>query len=331
LKTRTKEDPGWENELAVWCSEASYISLEKESWYDKLTYLLHHGTCLENINPRERRSLRLKFAQYHLINSVLFCVNYDGVLLRCLKCEDAKKFLKELHDGPTGGNFAGNTTAHKILRAGYYWPTLFKDTHTYSRNYKMCQVSMGKEKRVVSPLQLVVVSLPFEQWGLDIIGKITPSSSKQNKYILTSTYYFTKWEKAIPLTHVNEKLVIQFIEQQLITRFDVPSIVVFDNADYFSSTLLIDFSLDKEIIIRYYENYYLQGNRVEESTNKNLVRILKKTVADNQRNWHNMLHNALWVDSVTPKESIGNSPYFMVYRQESILPNGLYLPSLQLA
>jgi hypothetical protein len=70
---------------------------------------------------------------------------------------------------------------------------------------------------------------------------------------------------------------------------------------------------------------------VVESTNKNLVRILKKIVADNQGNLHSSLHNDLWADSVTPKEAIGNSPYFMVYRKESVLPNGLYLPSLQLA
>jgi hypothetical protein len=328
---QVNEDPRWENELALWCGEASYVSPGKESWYEKLTYLLHHGTCPENLNPRERRALRLKSTQYRLINSVLFRVNYDGVLLRCLEREDADKVLKELHDGPAGGHFAGNTTAHKILRAGYYWPTLFKDAHTYARNCKTCQISMGREKRAVVPLQPVVVSRPFEQWGLDIIGEITPSSSKQHRYILTATDYFTKWAEAIPLTHVNEKVVIQFIEQQLITRFGVPSILVFDNATYFSSTLLTEFSLDKGIIIRYSANYYPQGNRVAESTNKNLVRILKKTVADNQRNWHSSLHNALWDDRVTPKEAIGNSPYFLVYGQEAILPNGLYLPSLQLA
>jgi hypothetical protein len=48
-------------------------------------------------------------------------------------------------------------------------------------------------------------------------------------------------------------------------------------------------------------------------------------------NWNNIIHNALWADRVTPKEAIGNSPYFLVYGQEAILPNELYLPSLQLA
>jgi hypothetical protein len=102
----------------------------------------------------------------------------------------------------------------------------------------MFQISGGREKREVVPVQLVVVSRSFEQWGLDIIGEITPSSSKQHNYILTSIDYFTKWEEAVPLTHANEKVVIQFIEQQLITRFSMPSVLIFDNTSYFYSTLL---------------------------------------------------------------------------------------------
>jgi hypothetical protein len=93
----------------------------------------------------------------------------------------------------------------------------------------------------------------------------------------------------------------------------------------------MEFSLEKGIIIKYSANYYPQGNGVAESTNKNLVRILKKIVVENQRNWHNALYNALWVDRVTPKEALGNSPYFLIYRQESILPTGLYLPYLHLS
>jgi transposase InsO family protein len=89
--------------------------------------------------------------------------------------------------------------------------------------------------------------------------------------------------------------VIQFLEQQLITRFGCPPSSFFTMLAYFSSMHLTEFSLDKGIIIRYSANYYPQGNGVAESTNKNLVRILKKTVVENQRNWHNLLHNSLWV------------------------------------
>jgi len=36
--------------------------------------------------------------------------------------------------------------------------------------------------------------------------------------------------------------------------------------------------------------------------------MLKETVIENHKNWKNALHNALWVDKVTPKEALGTSP-----------------------
>ena len=67
-----------------------------------------------------------------MIDGVLFQRNCDKVLLRCLEKDDAKHILTELHDGPAGGHFSGETTAHKVLREGYYWPTLFKDAHAHA-------------------------------------------------------------------------------------------------------------------------------------------------------------------------------------------------------
>jgi hypothetical protein len=58
---------------------------------------------------------------------------------------------------------------------------------------------------------------------------------------------------------------------------------------------------------------------------------MKRIVTEHQRNWHLSLPNALWDDRVTPKDSLGNSPFFLVYGQEVILPTHTFLPSLQLA
>jgi hypothetical protein len=123
-------------------------------------------------------------------------------------------------------------------------------------------MSAGRGKREIVPHQPMIVSRPFEKWRIYIIREITLNSLKQHKYILTATDYFTKWVEAIPLTHVNENVVIQFIEQKLITRFEMPSILIFDNFSYFYSTLLTKFSLDKGIIIKYSTNYYPKGNGV---------------------------------------------------------------------
>jgi hypothetical protein len=101
---------------------------------------------------------------------VIFCVNYDGVLIRCLEHDDAETILKTLHDSLVGGNCLEETMAHKILRVGYYWPTFFRDGHAYARKCKSCQVCISREKRPSIPLHPVTVSIPFEQWGIDVIG-----------------------------------------------------------------------------------------------------------------------------------------------------------------
>eukprot|EP00253_Pinus_taeda_P031826 PITA_31826 len=197
---------------------------------------------------------------------------------QCLEKQEAQKVLQELHDEPAGDHFGADTTAHKVIHARYYWPTLFRDAHEYVRKCPSCQTSSGRLKKSAFPLQPVNIEQPFEQWGLDIIGEITPNSSKQHKYILTATDYFTKWVEAIPLKTTNSKAIIEFIDQSIITRFGVPNALVFDNASYFSSNAMYDFAIKRGFKLKYSANYYPQGNGLEESTNKNLIKIIKRTI-----------------------------------------------------
>ena len=90
-----------------------------------------------------------------------------------------------------GNHFSKETTAHKVLRAGYYWPILFKDAHAHALKCQIDKLNVGKERRLAFPLHLVTIENPFEQWGLDVVGEINPNSSKLHKYILTTTNYFS--------------------------------------------------------------------------------------------------------------------------------------------
>ena len=96
---------------------------DEESLYADIVYYLKNGYAPSYLDYTKKRALRLKDKQYQLINDILFRMNYDSVLLRCLEKSEADKILQELHDGPAGRNYARDATTHKILRAGYYWPT----------------------------------------------------------------------------------------------------------------------------------------------------------------------------------------------------------------
>ena len=73
-------------------------------------------------------------------------------------------------------------------------------------------------------------------------------------------------------------------------------------------------------------SYYPQGNGLAESSNKSLVRIIKKLLEENKKNWDSKLKFALWVDRVTNKKSIGNSPFKLVYGADAVFPIQLILP-----
>jgi hypothetical protein len=89
--------------------------------------------------------------------------------------------------------------------------------------------------------------------------------------------------------------------------------------------------LEKGIKIKYSTNYYPQGNGLAKSMNKNHLKIIKKTISDNQRDWHQILVYALWDYKITPKATLGNFPSFLICRKEAILPVNIALPSLRLA
>ena len=80
---------------------------------------------------------------------------------------------------------------------------------------------------------------------MDIIGEINPNSSLQHKYILTAIEYFTHWVEAIPSRKVNEDVVMDFLQDHIMTKFGVPISLVFYNATYFSSLRLTTFSHEK--------------------------------------------------------------------------------------
>jgi hypothetical protein len=143
-------------------TQISCAQIIPNSWYDNIIFYLLHIIDPRNLDPEKKRALRLKSASFQLINAILFRKNFDNVFLRCLEKEESERVLVEIHSGDVGGHFGGDTTSHKVLRAGYYWHTLFKDAHTLSRKCIICQRDVGWVKKVSFPLQSITVDTPVQ-------------------------------------------------------------------------------------------------------------------------------------------------------------------------
>ena len=187
---------------------------------------------------------------------------------------------------------------------------------------------MFAEKKRLAPLPLLPVFIeePFRQWGLDFIGEINPPSSGQFKWILTATDYFTKWVEAVPTRKANDLVVMKFLEENIFSRFGCPVKIITDNAQVFNSVRFINFCQTYNVLLSHSTTYHPQGNGLAESSNKTLVKILKKTINENQKDWDSKLIFALWAVRMTTKISTGKSPYELVYGAQALFPTQLARP-----
>ncbi|XP_059074946.1 uncharacterized protein LOC131874979 [Cryptomeria japonica] len=160
-----------------------------------LTYLLNKK-CRARMTPTQKRALRIKCQHYMLQGSILYRRNHEGIYLRCVGKEEAKQIIEHFHSKFGTRHGANLAIAHQILRAGYYWPTLFKDTFDHVKTCHTCQVTTFREKNPTMPLNPMIEARPFAKWGMDFIGVINPASSAQHRYIITATNYCTRWLKA---------------------------------------------------------------------------------------------------------------------------------------
>ena len=117
--------------------------------------------------------------------------NYEGIYLKFLGCEEAKEALEYFHEKNGIGNNLGEAIAHMILRLGYFWPTIFKDTFEHVHTCHICQTSANKERHPTMQLKPMFEVCPFARWGLDFIGPVNPSLSMRHIFILIATDYST--------------------------------------------------------------------------------------------------------------------------------------------
>ena len=92
----------------------------------------------------------------------------------------------------------------------------------------------------------------------------------------------------------------------------MPTKITTDNAKAFSSAKISSFCFEHGISLSHSSNYYPQGNGQAESSNKNLMTIVKKIVGENKKAWDSKIKYALWADRITKKASIGKSPFELV-------------------
>ena len=73
--------------------------------------------------------------------------------------------------------------------------------------------------------------------------------------------------------------------------------------------------------------YYAQANGQAEASNKGVIKLIKRKIDVQPRQWHTTLNEALWAYIMSCHGATKVSPYQLVYGHEAVLPWELKLGS----
>ncbi|XP_051888858.1 uncharacterized protein LOC127579869 isoform X2 [Pristis pectinata] len=222
------------------------------------------------------------------------------------------EILNLAHSMPLGGHFGVNKTVGKILKQ-FYWPGLRKDVVMFCRTCHTCQmVGKPNQKPPVAPLKPIpAFGEPFSKVIVDCVGPL-PKSKTGNQYLLTIMCATSRFPEAIPLRNIKAKTVSKALVK-FFTLFGLPKEIQSDQGSNFMSKIFqqIVYELGAKQIVS--SAYHPESQGALERFHSTLKNMLKTYCFENTKDWDEGIHLLLFAVRESIQESIGFSPFELVF------------------
>jgi transposase InsO family protein len=195
---------------------------------------------------------------------------------------------------------------------------MHEDTKRYVASCPECQRTGNISQRNSMPLKYNLQIDLFDVWGIDLMGPF--KNSHGYEYILVMVDYVSKWVEAMPCRKASRKESITMIKNVIFPRFGTPRILISDGGTHFTGKNFKKCLSKLGIEHRVSMAYHPQTNGQAETSNRQLISILNKTIWKGGKDWSKKLDGALWAYRTTFKTPIGMTPYQFVYGKACHLP-----------
>jgi hypothetical protein len=156
-----------------------------------------------------------------------------------------------------------------------------------------------------------------------MIGSLLTTPGGFNR-VLVAIDKFTKWIEVKPVTCPKADRVLDFLDE-LVHRYELPRSIITYLGSNFNNHQFWDNCENSGIDVLYVSVAHLRANGQVERANEMVLDALKKRLHDaantKRGKWVKELPNALWGLRTQPTKPMGQSPYFLVYGSEAILPD----------
>uniref|UniRef100_A0A2N9G1W1 Uncharacterized protein n=1 Tax=Fagus sylvatica TaxID=28930 RepID=A0A2N9G1W1_FAGSY len=287
------------------------------TWMSPLIRYLRGGTL--PADRAEAHKLRIRASHFRLMGGILYKMGFSRPYLRCLSPDEANYVIREVHDGICGNHSGARSLAHKLTRAGYYWPSLLHDATQYVKTCDKCQRFANVPRVPPEEITPITSPWPFAQWGLDIMGPF-PVGTKQAKFLVVAIDYFTKWVEAEPLATITEKNVKSFVWKAVICRFGIPRVLISDNGKQFDNGPFREMCGQLNIKNHYSSPRHPQANGQVEVTNRTLLKQIKTRLEGAKSMWVEELPSVLWAYRTTVRTPTKETPFKLTFGTEAVIP-----------
>nr|GEU48691.1 reverse transcriptase domain-containing protein [Tanacetum cinerariifolium] len=123
--------------------------------------------------------------------------------------------------------------------------------------------------------------------------------------------------KALPTT--DARVVVKFLKS-LFARFETPCAIISHRDTHFCNDQFSKVMLKYGVTHHLFTAYHPQTSGHVEVSNRDLKRILERTIGENRASWSDKLDDALWAFCTAFKTPIGCTPYKLVYGKACHLP-----------
>ena len=261
------------------------------NWMDPIWDYIIDGRLPDD--PKEAAKIRTRSARFTNHKGSLYKRGFFTPILKCIAGKDTEYVLREVHEGICGNHIGARALTEKVLRQGYYWPTILEDATDLVKKCKIFQEQAKISCLPSEPLTSITSPWPFQQWGLDILGPL-PLGKGQCKFIIVAVDYFTKWAEAEPLAIITKLKIRNFVWRAIICRFGIPRALVSDNGKQFDNAKFRDFCAELGIKNYYSSPTHPQSNGQVEVIIRTLKAALKTKLGDLKGKWVEYLPEVLW-------------------------------------
>jgi hypothetical protein len=245
--------------------EFLYITEDFESWMgDIIRYLKDDQLPMEE---EQASKIRRRTTKFVIIADQLFKRGFSSPLLKCLTPKQAEYVIAEVHEELCGTHIGGQALAAKVLREGYYWPTMKEDCSKYVKRWDKCQRFSNLHHAPPEYLSSVISPWTFFKWGVDILGPFRLAQG-QVKFLIVAVEYFTKWIEVETVATITADMIRKFYWKKIICSFGLPAVLVTDNGTQFASSSVANFSKEGGIQLNFTSVEHPQSNGQAESANK---------------------------------------------------------------